>query len=100
MTKTTLLAIAMMICSVAHGASIDDFIATKDSGNVAVQISESELVKMLAEGRTCVKDGVAVLAHSKDVTKKHCQKSTILKLRTVKANQLSPETYTKLTGLK
>lgn len=65
-----------------------------------VKISESQLVAMLKEGNTCVKDGQKTYYHSKNVSKAHCRKAKALGLRTISVNNLETELLKKVTGLK
>jgi hypothetical protein len=94
--RNTILLI-MLVSNVAL-ANVTEYLVT--SGNVDARFTTEQVITMLKQGRTCIKDGVRVLAKSKDITKKHCQKSRILGLRVVKAKQLPVAMYTQLTGLK
>lgn len=96
--KRSIVVLVLMALSTVALADLSGFTVT--SGNVTAKFTESQVAKMLGEGRTCVKDGVKVLFKSKDLTKKHCQKSTILGLRVIKAKNLELELYKKITGLK
>lgn len=81
-------------------ADIADYQVQNNTGTVVARFDDATVEKMLKEGNTCLKDGVRVLAKSKNITKKHCQKSKILGLRVIKASSLEVKTYKRLTGLK
>lgn len=89
--------IIVMVISANAFANVNAYQLTE---SVTARFSGEQVLSMLKEGRTCIKDGVRVLAKSKDITKRHCQKSKILGLRVIKANQLPVNIYTALTGLK
>jgi hypothetical protein len=93
-----LMSVVLAIASTGKAnASVSEYQIT--SGNIAAKFSTEQVVTMLKQGKTCVKDGVRVLLKSKDITKKHCQKSSILGLRVIKAKNLNVALYKQLTGL-
>ena len=88
----------LMVLTFNAHANLESFqvVSTNSTGP---KYTKSQVVKMLESGRTCVKDGVKVLFHSKDITKKHCQKAKYLdNVRVIKANQT--DFYQELLGLK
>ena len=89
--------ILVMVISVNAFANVNAYQLTE---SVSARFTAEQVLNMLEQGRTCIKDGVRVLAKSKDISKRHCQKSKILGLRVIKANQLPVAVYTQLTGLK
>jgi hypothetical protein len=91
-------AFGAMITSV-KASELDAFIPLATTTSDA-KISEAQLVKMLTEGRTCVKDGQKTYYHSKDVSKAHCRKAKALGLRTISVNNLEIGLLKKVTGLK
>ena len=86
----------LTLSTVALSANLNDFAVT--SGNATATFTSAQVGKMLSEGNTCLKSGVRVLYHSKNITKKHCQKSKKLGLRTIKASQLELSLYKKVMG--
>lgn len=95
-----LFAILMILTANKVIAGIEDYVVINNSKTVTARFTDKTVEKMLNEGNTCLKDGVRVLAKSKNITKKHCQKSKILGLRVIKASSLEVPTYKRLTGLK
>lgn len=94
---TFALALCVLLSIKIASANVSEYQIT--SGNIAAKFSTEQVVTMLKQGKTCVKDGVRVLLKSKDITKKHCQKSSILGLRVIKAKNLNVALYKQLTGL-
>ena len=90
-------AIILFLATSVAMANVSEYQIT--SGNIQAKFSTKQVVAMLEQGNTCVKDGVRVLLKSKNITKKHCQKSTILGLRVIKAKNLNVALYRQLTGL-
>lgn len=79
-------------------SGLTSFIVTTGNAANGPKYSQADVIKMLGEGNTCVKDGVKVLFKSKNITKKHCQKAKYLEnIRVIKANQTS--FYKQLLGL-
>ena len=70
-------------------------------GNMAIgtKLTGQEVAALLAKGRTCVKDGARVMFHSKDITKKHCQKANITGVAVIKVSDIETALATKLLGL-
>jgi len=91
-----LLTVLSLVLSMTAFAGLDDFKVT--GGNVDATFTADQVAKMLAEGDTCLKSGVKVLYHSKNITKKHCQKSKKLGLRTIKDSQLELSLYKQIIG--
>jgi opacity protein-like surface antigen len=91
-----LLTIALMTVSTLSIAGLNDFKVI--GGNATATFTQAQVEKMLDEGNTCLKKGVSVKYHSKNVTKKECQSSTKLGLRVIKVKNLEINLYKKVMG--
>ena len=91
-----LIAALTLTISTLSIAGLNDFAVV--GGNTTATFTTAQVEKMLNEGNTCIKSGVKVLFHSKNISKKHCQKSKKLGLRVVKASQLELSLYKKVMG--
>lgn len=86
----------LLVLSTGAFANLSEYVPS--GVTVSKLFTKAEIGKMLAEGKTCVKDGVKVIYQSKDLTKKHCQKAKYLKgIRVIKANQT--DFYAEILGL-
>ena len=91
-----LIAVLTLTISTLSIAGLNDFAVV--SGNTTATFTEAQVSKMLAQGNTCLKKGVSVKFHSKNVTKKECQSSTKLGLRVIKVKNLEINLYKKVMG--
>ena len=86
----------MLALSLTALANLEDFKVVGGTANAT--FNQTQVAKMLAEGNTCLKKGVSVKYHSKNVTKKECQSSTKLGLRVIKVKDLELSLYKKVMG--
>jgi hypothetical protein len=84
--------------TLAQASALDKF-AVK-GGNVKATFTVNQIVTMLEEGKTCVKDRRKVLFFSKGITEEHCKESTKLDLRVIKVKQLPLAMFNRLKNLK
>lgn len=96
MNKLLFACLLVLTVNYSH-ANLESFQVVGNTDN-GPKYTKEQVVKLLKSGKTCVKDGVKVLFHSKDITKKHCQKAKYLKgIRVIKANQTN--FYREILGL-
>ncbi len=93
-----LLTIVAILATTSAFAGLDDFKVS--TVNVEATFTKAQVIKMLAEGNTCIKDGRKTYYASKNITKKHCGKSTKLGLRVIRAKQLELSFYKEMLGFK
>jgi hypothetical protein len=95
-TAQVLTVLALIVAANVNAQSLDAFRASEVV--VGRKLNESELTALLAKGKTCIKDGVKTLFHSKDITKRHCQKAAITGVNVIKISEIENKLAQKILG--